>query len=97
MPTQTPLPPQDGTIRARFMRTMRWGGAFSAAIAALAVALVALGDSEMHWHMLVATALGAGLTMMMGIALMSLIFLSNSGGYDDAAANFNDKDDDDQR
>ena len=98
MPTPDPLPPTEATsIRARFMRIMRWGGAFSAAVAALAVALVARGDSEVHWHMLAATALGAGLTVMMGIGLMSLIFLSNSSGHDDSVAHFHDKDDDDQR
>ena len=83
------------SLRRRFARIMRWGAAFSAAIAALAVALVARGDSALHWHMLIATALGTGLTMMMGIGLMSLIFLSNSSGHDDSAANF--KDDHDQR
>ena len=87
--------PAPHPLRRRFVRTMRWGAAFSAAIAALAVALVARGDSELHWHMLIATALGAGLTVMMGIALMSLIFLSNSSGHDDSAATF--KDEHDQR
>ena len=81
------------SLRRRFVRIMRWGAAFSAAIAALAVALVARGDSELHWHMLIATALGTGLTMIMGIGLMSLIFLSNSSGHDDSAANFKDEND----
>ena len=52
-------------------------------------------NAHHHWHMLIATALGTGLTVMMGIGLMSLIFLSNSSGHDDSAANF--KDDYDQR
>ena len=92
MPNHDPSP---HSLRRRFVRIMRWGAAFSAAIAALAVALVARGDSALHWHMLIATALGTGLTMMMGIGLMSLIFLSNSSGHDDSAANF--KDDHDRR
>ena len=99
MPSHDPSPPraepQPQPFRRRFVRIMRWGAAFSVAIAALAAALVARGDSELHWHMLIATALGAGLTVMMGIALMSLIFLSNSSGHDDSAANF--KDEHDQR
>ena len=80
-------------LRQRFARIMRRGAAFSSAIAALAVALVARGDSELHWHMLIATALGTGLTVMMGISLMSLIFLSNSSGHDDSVANFKDEHD----
>jgi hypothetical protein len=36
--------------------------------------------------MLIATALGAGLTVFLGTALMSLAFLSSSSGHDDEAA-----------
>ena len=90
MPNDDSLP---HSLRRRFVRIMRRGAAFSAAIAALAVALVARGDSELHWHMLIATALGTGLTVMMGIGLMSLIFLSDSSGHDDSVANFQDEHD----
>ena len=41
--------------------------------------------------MLVATALGVGLSVMLGIALMPLIFLSNRLGHDADAANHQDK------
>jgi len=34
----------------------------------------------------VSPALGAGLTVLLGTALMSLVFLSNKSGHDDAAA-----------
>ena len=34
----------------------------------------------------VATALGVGLTVLLGTGLMGLVFLSDRGGHDDAAA-----------
>ena len=77
-----PAPP---SIRQRFVRIMRVAAAFSIVIAALAVLLVARGQSQLHIHMLIATALGIGLTVMLGTALMTLIFLSNRSGHDAAA------------
>ena len=85
MPTPDPIPPR--SIKRRFTRIMRLAAAFSIVIAALAVVLVARGQSELHIHMLIATALGIGLTVLLGTALMTLIFLSNSSGHDAAAAN----------
>jgi hypothetical protein len=38
-------------------------------IAALAVVLVARGDSSVHVHMLIATALGVGMTVLIGNGL----------------------------
>ena len=86
-----PTPPA-ASLRRRFARIMRVAGAFSLAIAALAVALVAWGSDEFHIHMLIATALGAGLTVLLGTALMSLVFLSNNSGHDDSAARLHQKD-----
>ncbi len=88
-PDSTPATP---SLRQRFVRIMRVAAAFSLAIAALAVALVAWGSDEFHIHMLIATALGAGLTVLLGTALMSLVFLSNNSGHDDAAARSHRKD-----
>jgi hypothetical protein len=42
--------------------------------------------------MLIATALGVGLSVMLGIALMSLVFLSSRMGQDDSAADHQQKD-----
>ena len=83
--TTDPAPPP--SIRQRFMRIMRVAAVFSIVVAALAVALVARGQSELHIHMLIATALGIGLTVLLGTALMTLAFLSNRSGHDaDAGA-----------
>ena len=96
MPAPDPVPPS-GLLKQRFVQIMRWAAAFSVAIAALAVLLVARGDSQLHIHMLIATALGVGLSVMLCAALMTLVFLSNSSGHDDRAAHHHDKDQHDPR
>jgi len=70
---------------SRFRRMMTWMALLSVVVAAIAVLLVAAGDEGFHLHMLVATALGAGLTVLLAGALMTLAFLSSSSGHDDAA------------
>ncbi|HEX9155633.1 MAG TPA: hypothetical protein VF819_08715, partial [Nitrospira sp.] len=62
---------------------MKWMALFSIVVAAVAVLLVARGDEGVHIHMLIATALGAGLSVLLAGALMSLVFLSSSTGHDD--------------
>jgi len=37
-------------------------------------------------HMLIATAAGVGLTILVAAGLMGLLFVSNRSGYDDEAA-----------
>jgi uncharacterized membrane protein YjjP (DUF1212 family) len=70
---------------SRFRRIMTWLALFAVAIAAIAVLLVIQGDEGAHVHMMIATALGVGLTVLLAGALMSLAFLSSSSGHDDAA------------
>ena len=69
----------------RFWRIFRLLALLSILIAAVAVVLVARGDPTTHVHMLIATALGVGLTVLLGTALMTLVFLSSSSGYDEQA------------
>ena len=83
MPTPDPVP---GLIRRRFLRILRLGALFSIAIAGIAVVMVAKGDGEAPIHMLIATALGVALTVLLGIGLMALMFLSHHSGHDSAAA-----------
>jgi len=78
----------------RFRQTMKWMALFSMAVAATAVLLVARGDNGTHIHMLIATALGAGLSVLLAGALMSLVFLSSSSGHDDEASRFEEEEDD---
>jgi uncharacterized membrane protein YjjP (DUF1212 family) len=83
VPRKDPIPsPRLSTLR-KFRRIMRWMAVFAMAVAALAVFLVARGDEGVHIHMLIATALGAGLSVLLAGALMSLVFLSASSGHDE--------------
>ncbi len=91
MPRPDPVPsPRPSTLR-RFRRMMQWMALVSILVAAAAVVAVAWGDDEWRIHMLIATALGAGLTVLLGTALMSLAFLSSSSGHDRQASQFEEK------
>jgi uncharacterized membrane protein YjjP (DUF1212 family) len=96
MPHQHPTPPLE-PLKQQFLKLIRWGALFSLAVAALAVLLVAQGDDTIHIHMLIATGLGVGLSVLLGIALMTLVFLSSRMGQDADAADHSQKDDDDPR
>jgi len=89
-PRPDPLPPH--SMLLRFRRIMKWMALVSIAVAALAVLLVASGDEGVHVHMMIATALGAGLTVMLAAALMTLAFLSSSSGHDDHSMRSNPED-----
>jgi hypothetical protein len=69
----------------QFWRIMRLMAALSIVVAAIAVMLVARGDRGFHPHMMIATALGVGLTVLLGTALMTLAFLSSRSGHDEQA------------
>ena len=84
-PRPDPLPSLRHSMLSRFRRMMTWMALLSVVVAAIAVLLVAAGDEGFHLHMMVATALGAGLTVLLAGALMTLVFLSSSSGHDDAA------------
>jgi hypothetical protein len=96
MPNRDPTPPLE-PLKRQFLKIMRWAALFSFVIAALSVLLVARGDDTIHIHMLIATALGVGLSVMLGIALMTLVFLSSRMGQDADAADHSQKDQDDPR
>jgi hypothetical protein len=67
---------------------MRFMSLMSLLAAAGAVALVAWGSEEWRVHMLIATALGVGLSVLLAAALMGLIFMSSSSGHDEQANRF---------
>ena len=77
----------------RFRRIMKWMALFAITVAAIAVLLVARGQEGIHIQMMIATALGAGLSVLLAGALMSLVFLSNSSGHDDEANRFEEEQD----
>lgn len=87
-PRPDPLPAPRQTTMRRFWRIFRLLALLSIVVAAIAVVLVARGDPTIHIHMLIATALGIGLTMLLGTGLMTLAFLSSSSGHDEQASHF---------
>jgi hypothetical protein len=86
VPIHDPVPSPTRTMKRRFWRIFRLLMLLSVVVAAIAVVLVAQGDSELHINMLIATALGVGFTVLLGTSLMTLVFLSSDSGHDDAAA-----------
>ena len=85
MPRPDPIPALRRAQWIRFRRIMRWMSLVAIGAAALSVYLVARDDSQIRIHMLIATALGAGLSVLLGAALMSLTFLSSGSGHDEEA------------
>ena len=73
-------------MKQRFWRIFRLLALLSVVIAAIAVVLVTQGEGEVHASLIIATALGVGLTVLLGSSLMTLVFLSNDSGHDEAAA-----------
>lgn len=85
MPRPDPIPSLRRSQWMRFRRIMRWMSVVAILAAVLAVYFVARDESEFKIHMLIATALGAGLSVLLGAALMSLTFLSSGSGHDEEA------------
>ena len=86
MPEHDPVPASRTAMKRRFWRIFRLLALLSVVVAAIAVVLVGEDDPTLHINMLVATALGAGLTVLLGASLMTLVFLSADSGHDDSAA-----------
>ncbi len=68
----------------RFRRFMRGWAWFSAAMVILTVGWLYREEGLVSIHFYIATALGVGFTMMLGGALMGLVFLSSGTGHDEA-------------
>lgn len=85
-PRPDPLPGPPHSLMQRFWRIFRLLAVLSAVVAAIAVIIVTSGEGEVHASLIIATALGVGLSMLLGAALMTLVFLSSSSGHDEQAA-----------
>lgn len=72
----------------RYRRVMAWMALIAAACAGAAVYALWRWTGPMPIHMIVATVLGVGLTILMAAALMGLIFLSSGSGHDEAVERF---------
>ena len=86
MPRPDPVPAPARSLRQRFWRIFRLLALLSVVVAGIAVVLVTRGTGEVHASLIIATFAGVALTMLLGSALMTLMFLSSSSGHDEAAA-----------
>ena len=70
---------------ARYRRLMKGMAivSFGAVVLALGWLRFTMGD-QLTIHMIIATAAGVGLSVMLGAALMGLVFLSSGSGHDEA-------------
>ena len=77
----------------RYKRLMTWMAI--AALVAVLLALIYLKSSgrPVPIHMLIATVAGVGVSVLLGTALMGLVYFSNASGHDDAATGGERKDD----
>jgi hypothetical protein len=86
VPHPDPIPgPRPSTLQ-QFLKIFRLLALLSIVIAAVAVVLVVQGAGEVHASLIIATALGVGLTVLLGTGLMALMFISSDSGHDEQAA-----------
>jgi hypothetical protein len=94
MPRHDPLPPKvepSALAWSRYKNLMKWMALAAAVASGLAVAWLKATSEAMPWQMVLATIAGVGLSVLLGTALMGLVFLSDRSGYDDAASGREDK------
>jgi len=86
MPARSPLddPRNAAHAWAHYRRMMKLMGWVTAGVDALVLAYFYFTVGMVSIHFYIATALGIGLTMMLGAALMGLAFLSSGTGHDEA-------------
>lgn len=88
MPEHDPIPPnlaRTALAWARYKRLMGWMSV--AAVVAVLLALIYLKSAggPVPIHMMIATIAGVGFSVLLGTALMGLVYFSNNSGYDDGA------------
>jgi hypothetical protein len=86
MPEHDPIPPslqRTADAWARYKRLMSWMAI--AAVVAVLLALIYLKSEgrEVPIHMMIATIAGVGFSVLLGTALMGLVYFSNNSGHDD--------------
>ena len=88
MPIDEPIPSSaERTALAwrRYKRLMTWMAVAAAVAALLALLYLKLTVGEVSIHMLIATFAGVGFSVLLGTALMGLVYFSSNSGHDDAA------------
>lgn len=96
MKDMTEYDPRRAAAWARYKSLMIWMGLAAAASALLALIYLKASGGPVPIHMAIATVAGVSLTVLLGTALMGLVFLSHASGHDDSASGKGQGDDDDQ-
>lgn len=78
-------PLRAGPAWARFRSIMRWMVVVAMLAVVAALLYLRSGGGALTVHMIIATTAGVGLTVLLGTALMLLVFLSAGTGHDDDA------------
>ncbi len=66
----------------RFRRLMRWTAITAVVAIIAAIAALVVSGAPIRLHMLIAVALGIGLSVLLAGALMGLVFVSARSGHD---------------
>ena len=69
----------------RYKKMMRWMALVALLAVVAALSYLKATGTPMPIHLVIATSLGVGLSVLLGTALMGLLFLSDAGGHDEAA------------
>jgi len=77
---------------ADYRKMMSWMALAAIVTAGLSLAWLASQGTEMRLHLVIATIAGVGFSVLIGTALMGLVFLSNRSGHDADAAGRGDDD-----
>jgi hypothetical protein len=85
IPVRSPDTGQRATAWRRYKALMSWMALASAVAALLALGYLWLSGSDLTIHMVVATIAGVGLSVLLGTALMGLVYFSSNSGHDDSA------------
>lgn len=91
MPSHDPLPrarparDDAAAAWADYKRLMKWMALAAIVTAGLSLAWLASQGTPMRLHLVIATIAGVGFSVLIGTALMGLVFLSNRAGHDDDA------------
>jgi hypothetical protein len=92
MPEHDPIPRKGGADYGRaaaawkrYWVIMRWMALLSVVTVLLSLIYLKSSGEPVPIHMMIATAAGVGLTILVGSGLMGLLFVSNRSGHDDEA------------
>jgi hypothetical protein len=100
-PPRRPAPPPPAHERpavswARYRQMMKWMALAAVVTVLLALIWLKSFGEPVPIHMMIATILGVGLTVLVGTGLMGLIFLSSRSGMDDEAGRPGEEDEEDR-